>query len=145
MNAPRRRDRPVLALAGLLALASLACACRPASEARFRLQGVITASPQIQRKAERPETVLFIVAMNAAGIPVAVKRVLHPRLPLEYQLTEDDLLLPGPASRGPLAVKVHINTHGQAGITVHGDMIGVNTGPVYSEDNGVNVFVDKEV
>ena len=144
MNAAKRipiRTR----LGGLLALLCLAGACRPVFDTRFRLQGVITASPQIQRKMERPDTVMFIVAMNAGGIPVAIKRILNPRLPLAYQLTEEDLVLPGPVWRGPLAVKVHVNTHGQAGIIVHGDMVGTNPGPVYSEDRNVNVVVDREV
>jgi len=128
-----------------LALTCLACACRPAAESRFRLQGVITAAPQIQKKVERPDTVMFIVAMNAGGVPVAVKRILNPELPFKYHLTEDDLVLPGPVWRGPLAVKVHVNTHGQAGIMLHGDMVGTNSGPVYSEDSSVNVVIDREV
>jgi len=144
LNAPGRSALRARS-AGFLALVCLAGACRPVFESHFRLQGVITASPQLQRKLERPDTVLFIVAMNAGGVPVAVKRILNPRLPLAYQLTEEDMVLPGPVWRGPLTVRVHVNTHGQAGIIVHGDLIGTNPGPVYSEDKNVNIVVDREV
>jgi hypothetical protein len=121
------------------------CACVPSSETvHFRLQGSITAAPHLQKKVEQPDAVLLIVAMNAGGVPVAVKRILHPKLPLEYQLAEEDLVLPGPI-RGPFTLKVHVSTHGQAGISVHGDMMGTHSGPVGANDRNVNVVIDKEV
>ncbi|HAH06226.1 MAG TPA: hypothetical protein DCM05_06815 [Elusimicrobia bacterium] len=127
-----------------LAAALFAGACVPSSEsAKLRVQGAITAAPHLQRKAEQSDFVLLIVAMNAGGVPVAVRRVLHPKLPLDYALTEEDLVLPGPV-RGPLTVKVHASTHGQAGITTHGDLGGAHPGPVDTEAREVNIVIDRE-
>lgn len=132
------KARPVLLCAALLL-----GACVPSSESRLRLQGTITAAPQLRKKVEHSGFVLLIVAMNAGGVPVAVRRVLHPEFPLDYTLTEEDLVLPGPI-RGPLTVKVHASAHGQAGITAHGDVGGAHPGPVDTEARGVNVVIDRE-
>ncbi|MFA6091373.1 MAG: hypothetical protein WCU88_03100 [Elusimicrobiota bacterium] len=129
-----------------LVLASLAAGCKPpeAQDRHFTLTGIIKSSPGLRGKIERPNTVLFIIASNVAGIPVAVKRIINPRLPTPYQMNEEDLVLPGPVWKGVMSVKVHLTTHGQAGLILHGDLTGRHSGPVYCDDQNVDVTVDNE-
>ena len=135
--------RRALPLALLLALAA---GCESGTAARFSISGVITPAPQLQKLTDnRPNAVLFIIASNAAGIPVAIRRVVHPKLPLAYTLTEEDLLLPGPVYPGPLTLKVQITNHGQVGILAHGDLTGSHRGLVHSGDGGVDVVIDRKI
>ena len=136
---PAPRSRPLLAAAALL----LAAGCLP--QARFSLSGSITAPPHIQKKAELPNTVLFIVATNAAGVPVAVKRIINPTFPLRYQFHADDLVLPGKVWQGPLTVKVFVNSHGRLGEVQKGDLTGAYHGSAYAGDRDVDIVIDRQV
>lgn len=126
--------------AGLALLAGAGC-----FSASFSLSGTITAVSRLRHRTERPNTVLFIVAANEGGVPVAVKRVINPRLPIHYQLGPQDLVLPGPAWKGPLLVSAHLNTHGQVGTVAPGDLRGRHPGPVRSGERHVDIVVDEEV
>ena len=55
-------------------------------------------------------------------MPVAIKRVVNPKFPLEFTLGEEDLLTEG--VEGPLKMEVQINKHGQLGIIKEGDVFG---------------------
>ena len=123
----------------------LGCACAGPFQRSFRLSGGITASPQLQKKTEHPNLMLFIVAVNAGGIPVAVKRIVNPKLPIDYQIGQEDLVLPGKSWQGPLQVKVYVNTHGQVGLTLQGDLTGGHPGPVHSGERDVDVVIDSEI
>ncbi|MEK7656486.1 MAG: hypothetical protein AAB412_01890 [Elusimicrobiota bacterium] len=122
----------------------LGCACVGPFQRSFRLSGGITASPQLLRRTERPNLMLFIVAVNSGGIPVAVKRIVNPKLPIDYHMGQEDLVLPGKSWQGPLQVKVFVNTHGQVGLTLPGDLTGGHPGPVRSGDHDVDVVIDSE-
>ncbi|MFH1726406.1 MAG: hypothetical protein ABII00_17485 [Elusimicrobiota bacterium] len=111
----------------------------------FHLSGSITASPRIQKRTERPNTVLFIVATNNGGVPVAVARIINPKLPLHYRMGEEDLVLPGGARREPLTVTVYVNTHGKVGVARRGDLRGVHRGTVHAGDRHVNIVIDEAV
>lgn len=144
-----RRGRRRLGLGAAFA-AALAVATAPyyagcLKGGDFRLAGDITAPPHLHRKVSMPNTMLFIVAVNGGGVPVAVKRVVNPQLPLSYKLGPEDLVFQGPSWKGPLAVRVHVNDHGSVGLMLRGDLVGSHPTSVQSGDSGVHVVVDGEV
>lgn len=143
--APRPSPVPGLAAAcaGVLALAA-ASAVAGCLGRGFHLSGGITAPPHIQKRTEQNNTVLFVVAVNAGGVPVAVRRYINPKLPLLYQLREEDLVLPGPAWKGPLNVTVHVNTHGSVGDVRPGDLTGTHHGPVHSGERHADIVIDRQ-
>ncbi|MFA6029748.1 MAG: hypothetical protein WC969_07840 [Elusimicrobiota bacterium] len=134
----------------LLAAGALALwACQPPTGSgeeprRFHLSGVVSVAGPLHTRTERPNSVLFIVASNAAGIPVAMKRTVNPKLPLKYEMNEEDLVLPGPVWKGSLSVKAQLSTHGQAGLTLHGDLTGSHPGSARNDDGGVDIRIDRE-
>lgn len=130
---------------GPLLLLPLLAACAPGGQDAFSLRGSITAPPRLQKRAEKPNSVLLIVATNSAGVPVAVKRIINPRFPLHYSMNENDLLLPGPVWQGPLTVTVHVNKHGRLGTQKKRDLRGYHRGTARSGDRSVNVVIDQEV
>ena len=121
---------------------SLACAKEPE---RFQLSGSISAAPRLSRRTEMPNTVLFILASNAAGVPIAVQRVINPAFPLDYKMRNEDLVLPGPVWHGALTLKVVVNTHGTLGLTQKGDLTGFHKGTVRAGDTGVDLVIDSEL
>lgn len=125
----------------LIAAAALAACGRSGSD--FRLSGSITVAPQMRKTVHRPNTLLLIVATNEAGIPVAVKRIINPKLPIRYSMRDDDLVLPGPAWKGPLRVIVYVNRHGKVGVSVRGDLRGSHRGPAFSGEKNVNIVIDE--
>lgn len=142
---PGRRLRAAAAPLALALASAAACAAAGCSGSSrdFRLSGGITGAPQVLEQAAKPNTVLYIVAANNAGGPVAVKRIINPALPLRYTMDENDLVLPGPAWKGPLTVTVYVNLHGKPGFSRPGDMRGVHRGSARSGDRNVNVVVDE--
>jgi hypothetical protein len=88
--------------------------------------------------------VLFVVASNAAGVPIAVNRIVNPQFPLAYQMRTENLVLPGPVWKGKLSVKAFINAHGKVGVVEPGDLVGTRPGHVYSGTRGVNIVIDRE-
>ncbi len=130
---------------GPLLFLSFCAACAPGAQNAFTLRGSITAPPRLQKRAEKPNSVLMIVATNSAGVPVAVKRIINPRFPLHYTMNENDLLLPGPIWQGPLTVTVHVNKHGRLGIQRKRDLRGYHRGTARSGDRSVDIVIDQEV
>ena len=108
----------------------------------FHISGVIHISPELARRASHPNTVLFIIAKNTADIPVAVKRVVNPVFPLDFNVSPEDLLLPDPW-RGRLRLEAQLNDHGQAGDMRPGDMTGNLKNPVYLRKNDIHITIDK--
>jgi hypothetical protein len=145
MSSKNRGKRLVFLLLLGVTAALVAYGCFQISEKKFQVSGSITASVHILQKIQRPNTVLFIVATNSGGVPVAVKRIINPQLPVEYHLDNEDLILPGPVWNGPLRIKVHVNTHGKVGLTIHGDLVGTYPGSVYSGEQNVHIVIDSEV
>ena len=115
--------------------------CRKAD---FKVSGTITIASNLQRRAPEINSVLFIIAKNRGGIPVAVRRVVNPQFPVSFTLTPEDLIVPQPASGEPLILEVEMNTHGNVGSPVRGDLEGQHPGPVNSGSH-VDIVIDRQV
>jgi hypothetical protein len=129
----RRALLPVLA-------ALLVCGCW---SREFRLSGSITVATHMLNRVPKTNVVLFIVAKNEGGVPVAVKRVVNPQFPVDYVLTGEDLIVPGSTPKGALTLEVEMNTHGNVGQPVKGDFWGVHPDPVYAGERFVHVVIDR--
>lgn len=125
--------------------AALLTACASDDRGDFHFSGSITAPPQIQQLIERPNLVLYIVATNRGGVPVAVQKIVNPKLPVYYTMTQEDLVLPGPAWNGPLTVNVFVNAHGNLGVTRPGDMTGTHRGAIRTGERNADVIVDRKI
>jgi len=128
-----------------LALFFFLSACVGRADSHFDLAGSIDVVARYRKRAEQPNTELFVIASNAAGVPVAVRHIINPAFPVSYRMSDEDLALPGPAWRGPLRVQAFINTHGKAHPPQKGDMVGRHPGRARAGETGVDLVIDGEI
>ena len=128
--------------AGALALACLCAAC---GKGEFRLSGTITLASSLQRRIPRDNAVLFVIARNRGGVPVAVQRIVNPQFPVKFVLRGEDLLMPDLPAGTPLEVAVEMNAHGQLGKPRAGDLSGRCPSTAYPGDWGVHIVIDDQL
>jgi hypothetical protein len=135
-------------IAGLLAIAAVAAmtasGCRTNASA-ININGSITVSADLQKKAMQREFVLFIIAKDRGGVPVAVHRVVNPSFPLTYELGPEDMVVPGERPEGLLLIQVEMNTRGVVGRPAKGDLEGVLSEPIAPVQKGVEIVINREV
>lgn len=131
--------RAVLALA---LLAALAGGCEWLT-GDFRLSGVIEISPALEARAPKTNSVLFVIAENSGGVPVAVHRIVNPEFPAAFTMSPQDLLVPGIRRNERLTLVARLNAHGILSAAKPGDLEGRSPGPAHLGDHGVRVLLDK--
>lgn len=129
----------------LLAVVSLAaywyCAHRQVQQARFNITGTVTVPQRLAKVAETDNNSCAIIVKNAADVPVAIKRVVNPKFPLNFELVEDDLLATDVA--GDLKLEVQINNHGKLGVIKEGDIFGTAENMIRPNSKDILVQADK--
>lgn len=128
----------------LAAALALAAGCR-ALKREFKVSGTVTLSAGLQARAPRAGAVLFIVAKNRGGVPVGVLRIVNPQFPVDFTMTEADLLVPGSHPKGPLGLSVEMNTHDRLGAPAPGDLGGSQRDAVYPGERAVHIVIDRQV
>ncbi|MDD5627962.1 MAG: hypothetical protein PHU21_02780 [Elusimicrobia bacterium] len=139
----RSAARGRLARAGALALAAaLLAAC---GRGEFRLSGSVTIASALQRKAPRDNAVMFIIARNRGGVPVAVQRIVNPQFPVKFTFRSEDLIMPEVRPDTPLDIEVEMNAHGRLGQPQKGDLEGRHPSPVFPGERRVHIVIDRQV
>lgn len=134
------RQAPLLLALSLAAAGLAACGARD-----FRVSGTITIASSLHSRAPKQNGVLFIVAKNLGGVPLAVKRIVNPQFPIEYVLGPEDLVVPGGRPRGQMRVFVEMNTHGNVGRAERGDLVGEHPDPISPGERRVHIVVERQL
>ena len=101
-----------------------------ALRALFLVQGTAQITSDLAERAARPNTMLFLVAKNEDGVPVAVQKIINPVFPLDFQLTPSDLIMPDILTN-KVYLEAFLNNHGQLGALKSGDLTGSLKKPVF--------------
>ena len=101
-----------------------------ALRALFLVQGKAQITSDLAERAARPNTMLFLVAKNENGVPVAVQKIINPVFPLDFQLTQSDLIMPDILTK-KIYLEAFLNNHGQLGVLKSGDLTGSLKKPVF--------------
>ncbi len=109
----------------------------------FRLSGVVEIAPALEARAPKTNSVLFVIAQNAGGVPVAVHRIVNPEFPAEFKMAPQDLLVPGIRRNETLTLVARLNAHGVLGAAKPGDLEGRAAGRFHPGDRGAVVRLDK--
>jgi hypothetical protein len=125
-----------------LAAAALFCGCDWLT-GDFRLSGVVEISPLLEARAPKTNSVLFVIAQNAGGVPVAVHRIVNPEFPAEFTMSPQDLLVPGIRRNEQLTIVARLNAHGALGAPKPGDLEGRSAENAHPGDRGVKLRLDK--
>jgi hypothetical protein len=109
----------------------------------FRLSGVVEISPLLEARAPKTNSVLFVIAQNAGGVPVAVHRIVNPEFPAEFTMSPQDLLVPGIRRNEQLTIVARLNAQGTLGAAKPGDLEGRSAENARPGDRGVKLRLDK--
>jgi hypothetical protein len=127
-----------------IALAAAALAACELFATDFRLSGTVDVAPRLRERAPKENAMLFIVAENAGGVPVAVHRIVNPEFPADFRMGPADLLIPALRRRESLKVHAEMNTHGDVGTPKPGDLEGDAKGEIFPGMSGVSVVLDRQ-
>ena len=130
-----------LAAAVISVIVCAVCTTRTVSEKRFAISGTVTVPERLIEMAQADNNSCAIIVKNEADVPVAIKRVVNPKFPLEFTLGEEDLLTG--TVEGNLKMEVQINSHGQLGLIKQGDIFGVHEEMIAPNTQNVMVAADK--
>ncbi len=134
--------KKILTVVALLSVvACVFCIARKVNEGRFNISGTVTVPERLAKVAQADNNSCAIIVKNAADVPVAIKRVVNPKFPLEFKLGEDDLLATDVA--GDLKLEVQINNHGKLGVIKEGDIFGSASEMIKPNAKNVLVQADK--
>ncbi len=117
------------------------------SDASGTLSGTISIDPKLAGKVD-PNAVLFISAKPADGPqmgvpPLASQRVANPKFPLQYALSQADIIMEGGTLSGQLNIVVKLMKGGAAGPVGPGDIEGrYAKNPVTVGQKAVDVTLD---
>lgn len=109
----------------------------------FALSGTVDVAPRLRERLPKENVMLFVVAENAGGVPVAVHRIVNPEFPAAFEMGPGDLLVPALRRREPLRVHAEMNAHGDVGKPRPGDLEGDAPGTAYPGGGGVAIVLDR--
>ena len=125
-------------------LSLLACVYawrRSVQESRFNISGTIQVPERLSALAQADNNACAIIVKNEADVPVAIKRVVDPKFPLNFTMGEEDLLTQN--VDGSLKLEVQINNHGQLGFIKQGDIFGSCDEPIKPNSKDIVVQANK--
>ena len=89
----------------------------------FRVSGTVTIAPGLIQALPGSNSMLFVIARNGGGVPVAVKKIINPVFPARFEMTSSSLIMPDLLTRR-IYLEALVNTHGQLGTLRRGDLRG---------------------
>jgi hypothetical protein len=112
-----------------------------ALRAFFLVGGTAEITSELAERAAKPNTMLFLVAKNDGGVPVAVKKIINPVFPLDFQMTPSDLILPDVLTK-KIYLEAFLNNHGKLGIFKINDFKGAIKSPLYIFSKNNHILID---
>ncbi len=109
----------------------------------FRLAGTVDLDARLRARAPRQNAMLFVVAKNAGGVPVAVQRIVNPDFPAAFEMGPDEELVPSIKPGTPLTVEAVLNTRGDLGEPHPGDLVGRANAVVEPGAEGVSIVLNR--
>ena len=110
----------------------------------FRVSGTVGIQGGLLNAMPGPNSMLFLVALNDGGVPVAVKKVINPVFPLKFEMTPANLIMPDLLTR-KLYLSALMNTHGQLNAPRKGDLRGEVKARIGFRDIGLTLSLDTVV
>ena len=119
-----------------------------AASSSAQISGKITIDPKLKASID-PNAALFIIARRASGAggpPLAVKKVDRPTFPLDYTLSQDNVMMQGMPFTGKITVTVRLDKDGNPVTRTPGDMTGdYKKNPVTVSSQNIDILLDQIV
>ncbi len=110
---------------------------------KFVLAGHVEVVDRLLKNAQANNVTCSIIAKNEADVPIAIKRVINPTFPLDFEVTKDDLLID--SYDGKIKMEVQINSHGSLGVLKSGDIFGSGAQEYTSGSQDILIVADKMI
>ena len=107
------------------------------------IRGVVRVAPALADKAKGKAAIFIIARGSRPGPPLAVMRILNPRFPLEFTMSEQNVMMQGVAFEGEVSLIAKLDGDGKVG-TEPGDIFGGARGPVQVGARGVEIVLSQE-
>jgi len=107
----------------------------------FRVSGTVTVAQGLIPGLPGANGMLFVVARNEGGVPVAVRKIINPVFPAKFEMTSSNLIMPDLLTRR-IYLEALLNTHGQLGAPRRGDLKGARQDRVSFISKGLEVKLD---
>lgn len=88
----------------------------------FTLAGKVDVAERLRKPAQADNVSCSIVVKNEADVPIAIKRIINPKFPMNFNIGKEDLLIDD--VEGNIKLEVQINSHGNLGVLKSGDIFG---------------------
>lgn len=107
----------------------------------FKVSGAVSVAPGLVPGLPGANGMLFVVARNEGGVPVAVRKIINPIFPAKFELTASSLIMPDLLTRR-IYLEALLNTHGQLGVLRRGDLKGAHKDRVHFISKGLEIKLD---
>ncbi|MBQ2312636.1 MAG: hypothetical protein II183_00535 [Elusimicrobiaceae bacterium] len=110
---------------------------------KFVLAGHVQVADRLLKNAQANNVTCSIIAKNEADVPIAIKRIINPTFPLDFEVTKEDLLID--SYDGKIKMEVQINSHGSLGVLKSGDIFGSGAQEYSSGSQDILIVADKMI
>lgn len=107
----------------------------------FRVSGTVSVSGDLLADLPGANSMLFVVARNEGGVPVAVSKIINPVFPAKFELRASGLIMPDLLTK-KLYLEALLNTHGQLGAPRRGDLRSARQESAYIVSKGLALTLD---
>lgn len=107
------------------------------------IRGVVRVAPVLAEKAKGKAAIFIIARGSRPGPPLAVMRILNPSFPLEFTMSEQNVMMQGAAFTGEVSLIAKLDGDGKVG-TQPGDIFGGARGPVQVGARDVEIVLSQE-
>jgi hypothetical protein len=113
------------------------------SKKGFSLAGKVEVTDRLVKLAQADNISCAIIVKNEADVPIAIKRVVNPKFPLNFNIDKNDLLMD--SYKGNIKLEVQINSHGDLGVLHRGDIFGEADKVYTSGQKNIVLLADKMI
>ncbi|MDR0953742.1 MAG: hypothetical protein LBM71_06200 [Elusimicrobiota bacterium] len=107
----------------------------------FSLAGKVEVAGRLLKPAQSNNMSCAIIAKNEADVPIAIKRIVNPKFPLDFNMDRGDLLID--SYEGNIKLEVQISSHGSLGVLKSGDIFGGANNMYASGQKNILLVADK--
>ncbi len=107
----------------------------------FTLAGRVDVAERLRKPAQANNVSCSIVVKNEADVPIAIKRIINPKFPMDFNINKEDLLIDD--VEGNIKLEVQINSHGNLGVLKSGDIFGQSNELYVSGRKDIVLVADK--
>jgi hypothetical protein len=114
-----------------------------AAEGGAPIRGTVTLAPALEGRVPAGAILFLIARRGEGGPPLAVQRVVDPKLPFEFSIGPEDRMIQQMPFAGPLTLSARLDADGNAMTRLAGDLQGVAPGTHEPGDGGVAIVIDE--